>query len=116
MRILLLLGIFGAACSTPPRGAGTEAPDPDEDRDWYGLWYDREYKDEPRYRELPGSPEEETKTTQVRPVYWHRDGPGAKERTNILFGLYRYRRDEAFTRVQIFPNMFFPVPSVPQPQ
>jgi len=35
----------------------------------------------------------------VRPFYERQEGPGAKKKVNVLTFLYRYRRDENFTRV-----------------
>jgi hypothetical protein len=50
----------------------------------------------------------------VRPFYERQEGPGAKKKVNVLTFLYRYRRDENFTRVQIFPNVFYTARHTPQ--
>jgi hypothetical protein len=99
LRIFPSLALLVAACAAPRASAPGDPEDPE--RRHLGAFYDREEKGE-------------TRTTQVRPFYWREDGPRGRTKVDVFGFLYRYRKDEAFTRVQIFPNVFYTARHTPQ--
>jgi len=85
---LLLLLLAACASGRPAREAGERPLSP---------FYDRKVSD----REGDTS-----RTVQVRPFYWSREDERGK-RVNVLGPLVRYRADDAYERLQVFPNVFY---------
>jgi len=50
---------------------------------------------------------------QVRPFYWREEGPRGRK-VNILGPIVRYREDDHFRRLQVFPNVFYTARHSPQ--
>jgi len=90
---LLLTALLPAACAS----TGSSTP---QDKQLSPFYDQREQKDQ-------------GKTTQVRPFYWRREGPEGTK-VNILPPLIRYREDDVYRRLHIFPLVFYTARHSPQ--
>ncbi len=53
------------------------------------------------------------RTVQVRPFYWKREDDRGR-RVNVLGPLVRYRADDVYERLQVFPNIFYSARTTPE--
>lgn len=96
----VLLGALLVGCATPTRAA--YPPPKEENRPAPNPFVDRE--------KYPG---EDAKKTQFRPFYWKYE-QGDRKEINVLGFVYRWREDEVFERLTVFPLIFYTKRKEPQ--